>query len=433
MRIKEIIKKFIPSFLLNLYHFLLALLGAFFYGFPGKKLTVIGITGTSGKSTVVSFTTRILEEAGYKVASLSSIKFKIGEKETENMLKMTMPGRFKLHKFLKKAVKSECDYAVLEVTSEGIKQHRHEFIDFDVVLLTNLSPEHIEAHGGFENYRRAKGKLFEITKKNHIVNLDDKNTDYFLKFPSQRKYGFGIEQKSKEFESKERKNKVDNFIEATDIELSERGIVFKINKTTFSLELFGKFNIYNALSAISVGISQGIKFETCKKALEKIKKIPGRMEIVVKKPFFVIVDYAHTPKALRSVYNAIYNSKIKKKDTKMICVLGACGGGRDKWKRPVLGKIASKYCQRVIITNEDPYEEPPIKIIEEVIEGTGEKAEKILDRKKAIKKAIKAAKEGDVVVITGKGSEPWMCVKGGKKISWDDRKIAREEFKKVKL
>jgi len=163
--------------------------------------------------------------------------------------------------------------------------------------------------------------------------------------------------------------------------------------------------------------------ETCKRALEKVKAIPGRMEVVVKEPFTVIVDYAHTPQSLKKVYETFRNSKL-------ICVLGSCGGGRDKWKRPVLGKIAAQYCQKIIVTNEDPYDEDPMNIINQVAEGAKGKAEKTLDRKEAIKEALKTAKQGDVVIITGKGSEPWMCIKNGKKIPWSDREIVLDFLRK---
>ncbi len=414
---KEIIKKFIPCFLLDFYHYLLALIGAFFYGFPSRKTTVIGVTGTSGKSTVVELTTKILEEAGHKVASLSSIKFKIGKKEWPNTLKMTMPGRFKLQKFLKQALKNGCKYVVLEVTSEGIKQYRHKFIDFDVAVFTNLSPEHIEAHGGFEKYREAKLKLFKITKKVHIINLDDENTKDFLKILAKEKLGFRIK-------NQESRIKNINIIGAEEVDLKENYSSFVIHNSLFKIPLIGEFNVYNALAAICVGLSQGISLETCKSALEKVKTMPGRMEIVIRNPYRVIVDYAHTPTALEKVYRTV-------KGSPLICVLGACGGGRDKWKRPVLGEIAAKYCKEIIVTNEDPYNENPMGIIEQVAEGTRGRAKKILDRREAIRKALELAKPKDVVIITGKGSEPWMCVAKGKKIPWDDRKIVREESQKI--
>ena len=407
---KELIKKFIPSFLLNWYHFVLAFLGAVLYRFPSRRLKVIGVTGTNGKSTVVNLTTKILETAGYKVASLSSIKFKIGTKEWKNTLKMTMPGRLKLQRFLRQAVNSGCQYAVLEVTSEGIKQHRHKFIYFEIAVFTNLSPEHIEAHGGFEKYRKAKGKLFQATKKIHIINIDDKNAEYFLQFPAKEKYLY-------QFKNQNAKIKI--------IDQNSK-ILKEIDNLKIKLALPGEFNYHNALAAICAGLSQGVSLESCRKAVEEVREIPGRMEEVISAPFKVIVDYAFTPNALEKVYQTL-----KPENGKIIAVLGACGGGRDKWKRPVLGKIAAKYCNEIIVTNEDPYDEDPMEIIEQVVKGAGEKAKKILDRREAIREALKLAKAGDVVVITGKGCEPWICVVKGKKIPWDDRKVVKEEFQKL--
>ncbi|MDD5145404.1 MAG: UDP-N-acetylmuramoyl-L-alanyl-D-glutamate--2,6-diaminopimelate ligase [Candidatus Pacebacteria bacterium] len=429
--LKSLIKKILPSFLLDWYHFLLAFLGAFLYRFPSKKLKVIGVTGTNGKSTVVEFITKIFEEAGIKVASQSSIRFKIGDKEIQNTYKMTMPGRFFIQKFLRQAVNSGCKYAIIEVTSEGIKQYRHKFIDFDTAVFTNLTPEHIEAHKGFENYKAAKGKLFQATKNVHIINLDDKNSDYFLNFSAKKTITYGL----------------------------EKGV---INNKNLSLKLLltGNFNIYNALAAICVGLEHGVNLEICKKAVESIESIPGRMEIVISEPFKVFVDYAFTPNALEKVYRTVANlhesatnntnisdigGKLVKisAPNKLICVLGACGGGRDKWKRPVLGSLAAKYCDEVIITNEDPYDENPEDIINQVAKGAEDfsvdqrryqrksaSIHKILDRREAIRKSLQEAKPGDAVVITGKGCEPWLVEAHGKKIPWDDRKIVQEEFEK---
>jgi len=395
MNFKENIKRFIPKFVLSIYHFKLALLGAFLYGFPGKNknIKIIGITGTSGKSTTVDFITRILEEAGNKVASISSIRFKIADKEWENKYKMTMPGRFVIQKFLRQAINAKCKYVVLEVTSEGIRQSRHRFINFDTAVFTNLSKEHIESHGSFENYRNEKLKLFKAAKNIHIINADDANAKYFLDIPAKQKISFSGKDKEK----------------------------YKL-----SLNLLGDFNILNALVAISVAKAYNVDLEVCKKALEKVKAISGRMEIVSKNPL-VVVDYAHTPDQLESVYKNFIGENL-------ICVLGSCGGGRDKWKRPVLGEIAKKYCKEIIITNEDPYDENPAVILEEIAaalsnDGANTRYEKILDRKEAIKKAILSAKSEDVVIITGKGSEPWMCVENGKKIPWDDRQIAKESVR----
>jgi len=386
---KEIIKKIIPSFLLNFYHYALSFMGAFLYRFPSKKLVVIGITGTSGKSTVVELSSFIFKEAGLKTASMSSIGFTINEKKYENKLKMTMPGRMKTQRFLKRALRAGCKYAILEVTSEGIAQYRHKFIDFNVAVFTNLSPEHIESHGGFENYRRAKLKFFAHVKNMHIVNVDDENAEYFLRIPAREKIEYGMKNKDL---------------------LPEH------------FNLLGRFNLYNGITAIKIAMAQGVSLAVCKNVLEKIKTMPGRMEAIVRQPFTVIVDYAHTPTQLEKVYQTL-------KGKRLVCVLGSCGGGRDKWKRPVMGKIANQYCDKIIITNEDPYNEDPMEIINQVAGETG--AEKILDRREAIGKALGLAKQKDIVIITGKGSEPWMCVKHGQKIPWDDREIVREIFKSL--
>ena len=397
----EKIKKIIPSWFLSFYHLILAFFGALIYGFPSKSLKIIGVTGTNGKTTVVEMATKILEEAGYKVASLNSIRFKIGDKEWPNTLRMTMPGRFFIQKFLRQAVVAGCQYAVLEVTSEGIRQHRHRFIDFEVAVFTNLAPEHIESHGSFEKYREAKGKLFRATKNIHIINIDDENANYFLKFPAKKKITFGLEKGD-----------------------------FNLKDTNLKVQILGQFNLYNALTAFSVAKTFGIDEKIIKEALEKFEGVPGRMEEVISKPFKVIVDYAFTPNALEKVYQTL-DLKFKVRNSKLICVLGACGGGRDKWKRPVLGKLAAKYCDEIIITNEDPYDEDPMEIINQVAEGAGQKAKKILDRREAIIEALKLSGKDDIVVITGKGCEPSICLADGKKIPWDDRKIAKEEFYKI--
>jgi len=459
---KKFIKKIIPPPFLSCYHFLLALLGAILYGFPSRRLKVIGITGTKGKSTVVELVGKILEEAGYKVASVSSIRFKIADKVWKNELKMTMPGRLKLQRFLRRAVLAGCQYAVIEVTSEGILQHRHRFIDFDVVVFTNLAPEHIERHGSFEKYREAKGKLFQACKNIHVLNLDDKNVNFFSKFPSREKIFYTLQSPSdhislllrssrliswKIVKGKKLVSKMDGSFSKIAPFKKHFPSRFKVKDKVFNLNLLGWFNIYNALAAISIALSQGINLEICKRALEKIKEIPGRMEIVIEKPFRVIVDYAHTPQSLKEVYETLRNPKFqtpnskqisnsKFQKSKLICVLGAAGGGRDKWKRPKMGEIASRYCDKIILTNEDPYDEDPMKIIEEIAAGVKGEPEKILDRREAIRRALCLAKQSSTratVIITGKGSEPWMCLAGGKKIPWDDRKIVKEEFKKLTL
>jgi len=420
MKIKKIVKKLTPEFLLDFYHYALAFIGSVVFLFPSRKITVIGVTGTSGKSTTVDFITRILEEAGNHVASVSSVRFKIGKKEWKNELKMTTPGRMKLQQFLRQAVQSKCDLAVLEIASEGIKQHRHKFIHFDTAVFTNLSPEHIEAHGGFENYRNEKLKLFKATKNVHIVNIADDDAKYFWSIGARQKIGF----KSKNQTSKcKMTNQNSKIVEADDIKLTADGLLFKIQDTKFNTQLLGDFNVYNALAAIAVARAYGVSLEDCRRALEKAAGVPGRMEMVSQNPM-VVVDYAHTPEQLELAYKSFHGKPL-------VCVLGSCGGGRDKWKRPALGKIAQQYCKEIIITNEDPYDEPPLDIINQVAESAGSKAQKILDRKEAIVRALALAKPGEAVIITGKGSEVWMCLENGKKIPWSDKDTVKEELVKT--
>ena len=422
---KNLIRSMTPCFLLSWYHFILAFLGAVIYGFPARKLKVIGITGTNGKSTVVHLITQVLEEAGYSAAAVSSIEFRIKDKVWENDLKMTMPGRFKLQRFLRQAVQSNCQYVVLEVTSEGIRQHRHQFIGFNSAVLTNLTKEHLESHHGFDNYKKAKAKLFQSLKSKGkiIVNLDDAYAEYFLQFSAEEKRTYSIDK--------------DGFqnLRAILISYNQDKISFKVQDKQFNLNLLGKFNVYNALAAIAVGITERISLDEIKMALEKIKGIPGRLEIVIKEPYTVIVDYAHTPDALEKVYHAVKEFSQGPPNgvaSKIIGVFGAAGGGRDKWKRPEFGRIAEQYLDQIIITNEDPYNEDPQVIIDQIAQGIKNKqVEKIIDRRKAIHQALRSAQAGDIVIITGKGSEPWMCVANDQKIPWDDRQIVKEEFGKL--
>jgi UDP-N-acetylmuramoyl-L-alanyl-D-glutamate--2,6-diaminopimelate ligase len=414
--LKEALKKILPKNFLTIYHFILAFFGALIYNFPSRKIKVIAITGTNGKTTISEMIAHLFEQSGYKIALANSFRFKIGDKEQPNMLKMTMPGRFFIQKFLRQAVKNQCSFAILEATSEGIKQFRHKFIKFEEAVFSNLSPEHIESHGGFDKYRAAKGKLFQTVKNIHIINIDDKNANYFLQFSAKKKYLY-------QFENQKAKIKVIN---------QSGEILEEINNLEIKLKLPGEFNYYNALAAICAGLSQGINLKDCQKALLDFRGVPGRMELVLNEPFKVFIDYAFTPNALEKVYQTL-----KPKEKSMICVLGACGGGRDKWKRPVLGEIAAKYCNEIVITNEDPYDEDPYQILSMIKSGIfksqfpNSNFYEIIDRREAIKKSLELAKPGDIVIITGKGSEPWMCLAKGKKIPWNEKKIVEEEAKKV--
>jgi len=417
-------RKIIPKPLFRacqpIYHWLLAWGAALWYGFPSRKLTIIGVTGTNGKSTVVELLHAILMEADESVASLSSIRFKIKNNENINDLKMTMPGRFQMQRFLYKAVRAGCTYAALEVTSEGIKQFRHKGIAFSLAVLTNVTPEHLESHGGFENYRASKARLF-YSAPSHILNGEDSNIEYFLKIPARNR-----------------------------IVYTKKDI-----PADWHIPLLGDFNKENVAAAYQAARFLGTDPEKIKRAIEMFSGVPGRLEFIQREPFSVVVDYAHTPDALRKVYEILRSvlfsstSDVKPSKTsdvfpsgarKLICILGAAGGGRDKRKRPEMGKIATEFCDEIIVTNEDPYDENPATIIDQIEAGfsqnqkskiKNQKVRKILNRKEAIRAAISYAQPSDVVIITGKGCEPWMMGPHGTRTPWDDRKVVREELQRL--
>ncbi len=412
------VKRFIPRRVFDaaatVYHPLLAWTGALVYRFPSRRLKVIGVTGTKGKSTTVYLTSHILEQAGYSVAAIGSLGYKIKDREWPNLLKMTMPGRWKMQKFLREAVRAGCTHAVVEVPSEGLAQGRHLGIHFDCAVFTNLHPEHIEAHGTFDRYRQAKGKLFAATHHLHVLNADDPATEYFASFLAHKKLFFGTE---------------GGELRATKLVVGEDRSSFSIYGTQFDLHIGGVFNVYNALAALSVAALYGVDLPTAKPALESVTEIPGRLQWIQKEPFGVVVDYAHTPDSLRAVYTAL-----RPHATRLIAVLGAAGGGRDKWKRPAFGAIADELCDQIILTNEDPYDEDPEHILDDVAAGiatsSAQKVERIMDRAQAISRAIASAQKGDIVIITGKGSETSMALANGRKISWSDAALAHAALPK---
>ncbi len=411
------IERFIPKSLYRagqpVYHFLLSLMGAIAYRFPGRKVRIVGVTGTKGKTTTVELVNAILEEAGYKTSLAGTLRIKVGNHSERNLYKMTMPGRFFTQKFLRQAVKEKCDWVVVEITSEGVKQFRHKFLWLDALIVTNISPEHIESHGSYEKYLEAKlkiaGALACSSKKDRvlIVNKDDNEAEKFLNIDVPQKETYSLS-------------------DAEPFYLDENGVNMTFDGKKIELKLPGEFNIYNALAAVTFTKTTGIKTETIKSALRKFSGVRGRMEKVdVGQSFTVIVDYAHTKDSLEKAYGAY-------KGTSKICVLGSTGGGRDKWKRKEMGKVADAHCKHIILTNEDPYDEDPGQIIENVAEGIkNTKYEIIIDRRKAIHAALRKACKGDAIFITGKGTDPYIMEANNKKTPWDDATVAREELEKL--
>ncbi len=433
------IEKFIPKkvykLLQPIYHYILMLTGIIIYKFPGHSIHIIGITGTKGKSTTTEYVNAVLEAAGYSTAILSTIRFKIGETSKENKYKMTMPGRFFVSKFIHDAQKAGCQYAIIEMTSEGARFYRHRGIPIDTLIFTNLTPEHIDSHGSFENYLKAKlsiARAVERSSKGYkriIVNKDDAHADNFLVYNVHEKIGYRLHDWDTKYKH-------------------------------INIKLPGEFNKMNALAAITLGESLHITESAIKKGIESVDVVRGRCEEIkysdavngANESVIAVIDYAHTPDSLEKMYQ-LYTQK-----GKVIAVLGGTGGGRDTGKRKVMGALASKYAEKVFVTDEDPYDEDPIAIMNEVATGVEKsKVEIIPSRREAIHKAIetslllqkeietKVAQKNNnsnetkskyinkiYILITGKGTDPYIMRAHGEREIWDDAMVVREEIEKIK-
>ncbi|MFA6552434.1 MAG: UDP-N-acetylmuramyl-tripeptide synthetase [Candidatus Paceibacterota bacterium] len=431
---KSFLKKFAPPGLVLLYHKVFAWFGAFIYRFPAKKMIIIGITGTKGKTSAANYIFSCLKAGGYKVGLTSTAGFKIGDKEFLNNYHMTMPGRFVIQKLLRKMLNAGCKFCIVETTSEGLKQWRHTGIYYDIAIFTNLTPEHLPSHGGkFEEYKKAKGKMFaslfngghkqvdgKKIEKVIIANSDSEHSDYFLSFPADKKITFGL------------KNLKADFL-AGDVKAEGWGINFAVKGERFELAFPGVFNIYNALPGIIVSSIFSIPADSVKKGLKSLSFIPGRMEKIEEgQNFTLVVDYAHEKQSM----GHLLNTAKQVSRGKVIVLLGAEGGGRDKNKRPEMGELAGRIADYVVVSNVDPYEDDPKEIIEDIAKSAekfgkvrGTNLFTIEDRRQGIKKALSLAEHGDIVLITGKGAEQSMILKG-RTIPWDDRKVVREEIKK---
>lgn len=411
-----------------LYHKIKAFCAALIYFFPADKLKVVGVTGTNGKTTTVNLITTILMEAGHKVGMTSSINFQIGEKRWANTTKQSTIDPFKLQKMLRQMVKSGCEFAILEVTSHALTQSRVLGVNFDVAVITNVTPEHVEYHGSFDNYVNAKGALFKKVSRGRrkfnvpkvlVLNSDDPYFSYFDQYVADVKINYGLKNAT---------------IRAGDVVKKPQGSHFTLhvpnNALPIDLALPGEFNVYNALAASAVAISLQVPFEKIKAGLEKMEAVPGRFEHVkVGQEYSVIVDYAHTPESLENLL-----MMYKKLTTgRLFAVFGATGGGRDKAKRPKMGAVADDYADYIILTDDDPYSENEISIIDDIAEGLsrkeGDNFWKIPDRKEAIRLALTLAKAGDTVVVAGKGCEEVMMLKG-KRISWSDKRVIQDLLKR---
>lgn len=410
---KSFIRSLLPAPLLNAYHLSLAYLGAALCGFPSRTLTVIAVTGTKGKSTTVELVAALLRGAGHTVASADTIQFCIGEACEPNLYKMSTPGRFFLQRFLRKAVDAGCTHAVIELTSEAAAQHRHKALALDALVFTNLAPEHIESHGSLENYADAKlsiARALALSGKRPrimVANGDDPWSEKFFEPETDIKAAFRL-------------------ADAEPYNVDDKSIRFLWRGTLFSVPLPGLFNLKNCLAALTLGEALGLPLEQMKKALEHIAPIAGRAQRIERgQPFDVVVDYAHTPDSLRALFETFKHKNIT-------AVFGATGGGRDKWKRPAMGKVADEFCSAVIITDDDSYDEDPGIIAKEIAAGFSRITPAVqVDRRAAIAQALARAQEGDAVLIAGKGTDPYLMGKHGSKLPWSDAGVVAEELKKL--
>jgi UDP-N-acetylmuramoyl-L-alanyl-D-glutamate--2,6-diaminopimelate ligase len=432
---KSLIKKLIPANILLAYHYLIAMSAAIVYGFPSKKMIIIGVTGTKGKTSTINFIWSCLTASGHKTGMISTANIRIGQDEMLNKYHMTMPGRFNIQKLLSKMRSAGCEYCVVEVTSEGLKQHRNTGIYFDIGVFTNLTPEHLQSHeGSFEKYKQAKAKMFasltsykkiingNVIEKIIIANNDDEHAGYYLNFDADKKITFGINGASD--------------ITAKDILETGNGVEFVVDNSNFRLNILGKFNVYNAIPAIVIAKHADASDAQIQKGFDDLKSIPGRMEVINNnQSFIVIVDYAHEKQSITKILQTA--NTMKKPNAKVIILLGAEGGGRDIAKRPIMGELSAKMADYVVVSNVDPYEDDPKQIVEDIAlaaEKFGKIRNKDLfvieDRRTGISKALSLATDNDIVLITGKGAEQSIVI-DGKKYPWDDRIVVKEELEKL--
>lgn len=410
------------------YHKSLAVAASIAYGFPANKMTVIAVTGTKGKSTTCNIIHKILSESGKKAGLMTTVNFKIGDEEDTNLTNQSTLSPFPLQRMFKKMVDAGCEIVVLEVTSHAIMQSRVWGINLDTCVFTNLSHEHLDYHGDMENYKKTKGQIFKNLNgsqrkagvaKISIINADDPEQEYFAAFPADQQFKFGV---------------INGAYNARNLEPRPDGTKFTLKipngEVEVDFKIPGRMNVYNAVAAATVATAFHINLETIKKGLENMKPVPGRIEIIDSgQPFSVVVDFAHTADSLEQVLSMF--KEITK--GRLITVFG-CTGNRDALKRPIMGQIADKYSDFIVLTDDDTYTEDPNSIAEMVRKGInrkeGDRFWQVLDRAEAIRLALSIAKEGDSVLICGKGAQEYKYVGHGK-IPFDDRKVAREILSRV--
>lgn len=434
--LKKYIQPLIPNSLINIYHYFEALVAAHNARNPSQKMIVIGIVGSKGKTTTANMLWSILSADDTRVGLIGTANIRYGAKEELNPYHMTMPGAFIMQKILKKMANQNCKYVIMEVPSEGQAQFRHIGIDYDVLVFTNITKELMAAHNFnletlhkhnkrvFKKLYSGKFKNIDSTKipKIIVANIDDKHSSDYLAHPADQKITFGTKKQA-------------NF-RLSGIEDTSNGIGFHVNKVTYKAKILGSINAINATGAIATALTLGVKPKSVNYGIANLPTIPGRMEVIdLGQRFTVIVDYAHEQASMTALSKSMRS--MRRGRAKIIILLGAEGGGRDIAKRPEMGEIVAKNCDQIIISNVDPYEDDPIKIINDIAKGAEKAGAKqdenlfiIPDRREGIRQALTLAKNNDIVLITGKGAEQSIVI-GGKSSPWDDRTVVREELKRL--
>ena len=392
----------------------LAICSCNFFENPSRKFKLIGITGTKGKTTTAFMTKAILEKAGHKVGLIGTIAIYIGDKKLEDSDRTT-PESNKLQAIFAQMVEAGCDVVVMEVSSQSLKLHRVAGCDFNMGIFTNFSEDHIseKEHPDMQDYFNSKVELFKMCKKG-FVNADDLYSAKVTKLvPTCEITTYGI----------------DNFcnILAKDITITNSYVDFKVKLGTKNERVKtcipGRFSVYNSLAAICVGLTLGVTADNIKDALLEVR-VPGRSELVNnKKELTIMIDYAHSPESLENILNAV-----KSYTRGRVISLFGCGGDRDTSKRQIMGEISGRIADYTIITSDNPRTENPDKIVEQIEEGikkTKGKYTCIVDRIEAIKHAINMADKKDIIVLAGKGHEPYQEI-NGKKYPFDERIIVND-------
>ncbi len=389
------------------------------YGHPAKHLRVIAVTGTNGKTTTVNYLNEILKEAGYTTAMFSTSTIEVAGVSTPNDLNATVASTARMQQFFRDAKRSQVNFVVMEFPSHAIHQHKLYGVPVEMAIMTNLTQDHLDYHGTMETYAEVKGRLFAMEPQYIVLNRDDAWFEYFNQFPAaSQKITYG-----KHEEAEAHIDSVTLYRKGTEAVVT----VDHQTKLELATNLPGEFNAYNMTAAAAAAYLLGVELDDIVEGIANLEIVSGRFERVAEGlPYDVIVDYAHTPDGLEKLLTA---AKAITKN-RVILVFGACGD-RDKGKRPLMGEIAAGLADRIILTDEESYNEDPAQIRAMIYDGIEKtkggamKTTEIEDRREAIAKALGVATKGDTILITGMGHEVYRII-GGKRVPWNDATVVRE-------